>query len=77
MLNAVNKLIPLEQKYSELSLAEQLKQQYLPTVLKSDEQKLIDSEKKNFITAVLRPQSGASISPSEFTSEELKYFPQP
>jgi len=37
----------------------------------------MDAEKKNFITAVLRPQSGASISPSEFASEELKYFPQP
>ncbi len=77
MLNAVNSLIPLEQKYADLSLAEQLKQQYLPTVLKSDEQKLIDLNKKNFITAVLRKQSGASIAPSEFAGEELKYFPQP
>lgn len=77
MLNAVNSLIPLEQKYASLTLAEQLKQQYLPTVLKSDEQKLIDLNKKNFITAVLRKQSGASIAPSEFTGEEMKYFPQP
>ncbi len=77
MLNAVNNLIPLETKYADLTLAEQLKQQYLPTVLKSAEQKLIDLNKKNFITAVLRKQSGASIAPSEFTGEEMKYFPQP
>ena len=38
---------------------------------------MMDAEKKNFITAVLRKQSGASIAPSEFAGEEMKYFPQP
>lgn len=32
--------------------------------------------KENFITAVLRKESGASISPDEFAREERKYFPQ-
>ena len=33
--------------------------------------------KEDFITAVLRKESGAAISSSEFTKEDRKYFPQP
>lgn len=33
--------------------------------------------KKNFITAVLRKESGAAISVAEFETEDVKYFPQP
>jgi len=33
--------------------------------------------KLNFITAVLRKESGAAISETEFANEDLKYFPQP
>jgi len=33
--------------------------------------------KLNFITAVLRKESGAAISDTEFKTEDLKYFPQP
>ena len=33
--------------------------------------------KLNFITAVLRKESGAAISDTEFANEDLKYFPQP
>ena len=32
--------------------------------------------KRNFITAVLRPESGAAIAESEFVNEDQKYFPQ-
>jgi hypothetical protein len=32
--------------------------------------------RRNFISAVLRKESGAAISPQEYTSEEKKYFPQ-
>lgn len=77
MLNAVNNLIPLEKKFLDLGIKWQLTQTYLPTLLKSSDQKMMDAEKKNFITAVLRKQSGASIAPSEFAWEEMKYFPQP
>jgi hypothetical protein len=50
----------------------------LPSVLggPSNEQQLTDQARRNFITAVLRKESGASISPSEFANEEKKYFPQ-
>lgn len=77
MLNAVNNLIPLEKKFLELGTGWQVAQTYLPSLLKSSDQKMMDAEKKNFITAVLRKQSGASIAPSEFAGEEMKYFPQP
>ena len=33
--------------------------------------------KKNFVTAVLRKESGAAISEAEFETEDIKYFPQP
>ena len=50
----------------------------LPSALggPSNEQQLTDQARRNFITAVLRKESGASISPSEFANEEKKYFPQ-
>ena len=43
----------------------------------SEQQQMFDQAKRNFITAVLRKESGASISPSEFENEEKKYFAQP
>lgn len=43
----------------------------------SAEQQQVDAARKNFITAVLRKESGAAISPTEFYTEAQKYFPQP
>lgn len=50
----------------------------LPGVLggPSSQQQQTDQARRNFVTAVLRKESGASISPSEFANEEKKYFPQ-
>ena len=50
----------------------------VPSVLggPSSEQQQVDQARRNFVTAVLRQESGASISPSEFANEEKKYFPQ-
>lgn len=42
----------------------------------SPEQQQVEQARRNFITAVLRKESGATISPEEFYSEEKKYFPQ-
>jgi len=52
--------------------------QSLPTWLggNSDEQQQVKQAKTNFITAVLRKESGAVISYSEFDTEDKKYFPQ-
>lgn len=35
-----------------------------------------DQAKRNFVSAVLRRESGAAISDSEFKNEDIKYFPQ-
>lgn len=42
----------------------------------SAEQQQVNQAKRNFITAVLRKESGATIQPSEFETEDKKYFPQ-
>jgi len=50
----------------------------LPSVLggSSAAQQQVNQAKSNFITAVLRKESGAVISDSEFEREDKKYFPQ-
>lgn len=51
----------------------------LPTVLgglNEDQQKTVQA-RVNFITAILRKESGASISPTEFATAEKNYFPAP
>ena len=50
---------------------------YLPDFMKSEDRKRIEQAERNFINAVLRKESGAAISPTEFDSAELQYFPQP
>lgn len=44
---------------------------------KSNEMKRQEQAERNFINATLRRESGAAISPSEFESAALQYFPQP
>jgi len=51
----------------------------LPAVLgglNEDQQKTVQA-RVNFVTAVLRKESGASISPTEFATAEKNYFPAP
>ena len=43
----------------------------------TDEYRSFLQAKTNFVTAVLRKESGAAISSEEFTNEDKKYFPQP
>ena len=52
--------------------------QTLPSWLggNSDEQQQVKQAKTNFITAVLRKESGATIGENEFKTEDEKYFPQ-
>jgi hypothetical protein len=51
----------------------------LPGILAglSPDQQRVQQARINFITAVLRKESGASISPSEFITAEKMYFPRP
>jgi hypothetical protein len=43
----------------------------------SPEQQQVEQAQRNFVNAVLRRESGAAISPSEFESAKKQYFPQP
>jgi len=73
---ALNALVP----YQGANLAEGAGavMNVLPSALggPNENQQMYEQAKKNFITAVLRKESGASIAPSEFATEEKKYFPQ-
>lgn len=51
--------------------------QYMPEIAKSENIKLLNQAKRNFLNAVLRKESGAAISPSEFASGNAQYFPAP
>ena len=44
--------------------------------ISENDQKILQSQRQ-FLNSVIRPESGASIPPIEFTSGEKQYFPQP
>lgn len=46
-------------------------------VTQTPEQQQVEQAQRNFVNAILRQESGASISPSEFASAQKQYFPQP
>lgn len=49
----------------------------LPNFLQSAERQQFEQAKRNFVNAVLRRESGAVISQSEFKNADLQYFAQP
>lgn len=51
--------------------------QFLPNFLKSSDRQQYEQAQRNFVNAVLRRESGAVISPSEFANAAQQYFPQP
>jgi molybdopterin converting factor small subunit len=48
---------------------------YFPNIWKSEDRQKYEQAERNFINAVLRKESGAAISPSEFDSATKQYFP--
>lgn len=48
----------------------------LPSELQSGQRQQYEQAKRNFVNSVLRRESGAVISPEEFKSAEMQYFPQ-
>jgi predicted sulfurtransferase len=50
---------------------------FVPGEMVSEKTKLLDQAQRNFINSVLRRESGAAISPSEFENAKMQYFPQP
>lgn len=69
--DANNVLKSLEGKYNTLSSS------YLPSFLNSTEGQRVQQAQRNFVNAVLRQESGAAISSSEFDNATKQYFPQP
>ena len=51
--------------------------QYAPNILKTADRQRYEQAQLDFVNAVLRPESGAAISASEFESAQKQYFPQP
>jgi hypothetical protein len=51
-------------------------QGFVPNRLRTEEAQLYNTAKKNWITAVLRQQSGAAIAKHEFDRYESQFFPQ-
>jgi hypothetical protein len=51
-------------------------QTYLPGVARSSESLMQEQAERNFVNAVLRRESGAVISESEFENAEKQYFPR-
>jgi hypothetical protein len=49
----------------------------LPNFLKGEERQKYEQAQRDFVNAVLRKESGAVISPEEFSNAQQQYFPQP
>lgn len=49
----------------------------MPSFLQGEDMQSYQQAQRNFLTAVLRRESGAVISPSEFKEGRQQYFPQP
>jgi hypothetical protein len=50
---------------------------WLPNILTPEQNQMFDQAKRNLINALLRRESGAVISPSEFAEAYQQYIPQP
>lgn len=50
---------------------------FTPERLRSDDRKIYDAAKENWIAAALRKESGAAIGKDEYAAADRQYFPQP
>jgi len=50
---------------------------FAPNFLKSSDRQRFEQAQRNFVNAILRRESGANITDTEFESAQLQYFPQP
>ena len=50
---------------------------FTPERLRSDDRKIYDAAKENWISAALRKESGAAIGKDEYAAADRQYFPQP
>ena len=62
MIEADEVLNSLEKEYTSMGTWQQMSNQYMPSWMKSDKMQQIEQAQRNFVTAVLRQESGAAIS---------------
>ena len=74
---AIGAFNQIESQYTALGTTALKIQGALPNALKNPVVQQYEQAQRNFINAVLRRESGAAISPSEFDSASLQYFHQP
>lgn len=72
--NQMNQL--MNSGYDPTSVKQSLLNKISPEAFKADNQKLMEQAQRNFVNALLRRESGAAISQSEFDSANKQYFPQ-
>ena len=74
MVRISGKIVARNMNYATFKLIESNGQ--LANSLLSKDEQLVGQAMRNFITAKLRKESGASISPTEFEDARALYFPQ-
>lgn len=79
MYDSAKKIVQYEDIFMKRSKSGQYfqNQSRTPNWLKDQDQQAFEVYRENFITAVLRQESGAAINKSEFEKENKKYFPLP
>ena len=79
MYESASKIVEYENTFMNRSKSGQYFQNSsrVPNWMKDQDQQAFEVYRENFITAVLRQESGAAISPTEFEKENKKYFPLP
>lgn len=65
-----------QEGYDRTSYIEAGKAFILPDASKSSQLKRLEQAERNFVNAVLRPESGATITKDEFENARMQYFPR-
>ncbi len=77
MAESEDSIAAIENLYKTTGTSKEFLTNILPSFLQSAEMQKFNQAKRNFVNAVLRNESGAVISPSEFDNADKQYFPQP
>lgn len=77
MAESEDSIAAIENLYKTSWTSKEFLTSKLPSFLQSAEMQKFNQAKRNFVNAVLRNESGAVISPSEFDNADKQYFPQP
>lgn len=77
MQNAANTITLLTDNFAKKGFQWQIKDAWGPNVLKSTEYQVMEQAERNFLSGILRRESGAAITESELSEYAKQYFPQP